>query len=133
MKKKLIITFSVILLVGVIGGGAYCIYSNNTDKAVNVKCEEFTGGSFDLVFETNGGNELNMLGVCIACSPDSYPELPIPTKKGYKFEGWYYDEELTNKVSAITTNEITPVEKLDKNGCRTGYEQIKLYAKWLKK
>ena len=73
------------------------------------------------------------MSVCIACSPDSYSDLPTPNRNGYNFEGWYYDKELTKKVDEVNTLDINPIPKLDKNKCVIGYEDIELFAKWSNK
>lgn len=39
--------------------------------------------------------------VGIACSPDSYRELPIPVRDGYIFDGWYYDKDFTKKLNLL--------------------------------
>lgn len=43
-----------------------------------------------------------------------YSSLPVASKSGYRFDGWYYDSTLTNKV---TGNVVTATD-------------ITLYAKW---
>lgn len=55
-------------------------------------------------------------------------ELLVPSKEGYIFAGWYYDEEFTNEVS-----DLTFIQNFDENGCLVGYEDIVIYAKWEKK
>ena len=42
----------------------------------------------------------------------------IPTREGYKFEGWYKEAECQNKVMDINAKEYTPENN------------ITLYAKW---
>lgn len=65
---------------------------------------------YSLEYETNGGNEIEGM-----TSTTHLPEvLPIPTKEGYKFLGWYYDVEFTG----------TAVPGARLNGDTT------LYAKW---
>lgn len=120
MKKVLILSIMIILLTTSCG----------KKEAV---CQDFTGGGYNLLFETNGGDSIPSMNVCIACSPSSYPEVPTPKKKGYKFEGWYYDIELTIKVDATYTYQINPVLKYNENNCHTGYEDVTIYAKWSKK
>lgn len=126
MKKKIILfifTFTIVAIVFII------IITNNK----NNKCIPFSGGSYNLIFVTNSNQKINSIRICIACPPDSYDKLPISLRDGYKFDGWYYDKELKNKVSAIKTNEIIPITKKDKNNCIIGYYDIKLYAKWTNK
>ncbi|WP_082560240.1 InlB B-repeat-containing protein [Paenibacillus sp. Root52] len=64
-------------------------------------------------FETNGGNVLDYLSVAY---DTKLAELPIPTRKGYTFDGWYHDVALTNKWD-ITKDRVT--------------KNAKLYAKWV--
>ena len=125
MNKKIILLISIFVIIII----ACAIMLNNNKN----KCTPFSGGSYNLIFVTNSNKKINNISVCIACSPDSYDNLPTPIKSGYKFDGWYYDKKLKNKVSAIKTNEITPVSKKNKHNCVIGYYDIKLYAKWTNK
>ncbi|WP_145407642.1 InlB B-repeat-containing protein [Paenibacillus xylanexedens] len=70
--------------------------------------------SLNVLFETNGGNVLDHLSVA---HDTKLTELPIPTKEGYTFDGWYRDMELTIKWD-ITKDRVT--------------KDAKLYAKWVK-
>lgn len=125
MNKKIIfIVIAFIIAIFVV----YIVCFNNKKK---VTCNEFTGGGFEIIFNTNGGNKIESMHTCIACSPDSYPLLPIPTKEGYIFDGWYYDKSFNNKVAGDSSLDVNPKESFDKNGCRTGYENVTLYAKWV--
>ena len=105
------------------------------DKEVTpnkTECESITGGSYNLIFDTDGGEEIENMHVCIACPPDSYEELKEAKKDGYVFAGWYYDSEFKNAVTATSSLDIEPKAKKDKIGCVIGYEDITLYAKWEK-
>ena len=125
-KKMYIMIGSIIVgILLLIGFVHYIIYLNRGKN-----CEPFVGGGYTLKFNTDGGNKLENMSVCIACSPDSYSELPTPTKLDKAFDGWYYDKDLKKAVKAETTLKIEPVKKLDKRGCHVGYEDITLYAKW---
>ena len=129
MKKKLIIIgiiVAIILIPTIIG---FTIYQK-TKNEVQEECTPFTGGGYTLYFETNGGNKLESMHVCIACSPDSYEILPTPTKENDTFEGWYLDKRLKEKVSAPSSKDIIPVPEKNKKGCTIGYKDITLYAKW---
>nr|MCR5623609.1 InlB B-repeat-containing protein [Lachnospiraceae bacterium] len=64
-------------------------------------------------FETNGGT--NQPNQYVTYS-GTYGSLPIPSKTGYTFEGWYADKNLSTKVTKDT--------KITTEGNRT------LYAKW---
>ena len=61
-------------------------------------------------FATNGGESLAPMRATTLNSP------PTPKRSGYKFEGWYLDEQLTQ--SAVFPIKLT--------------NDISLYAKWLK-
>ena len=124
MKKIIgIIVFLMLVILGIF------LFVFNKQK--EPECEYFTGGGFNIVFNTNGGEKLSPMDVCIACAPDTYNELPIPTKEGYKFDGWYYDKHFLRKVNVNSTLDITPVPKKD-GKCVVGYKDITLYAKWSK-
>ena len=106
-------------------------YKQTTNKIEKKKCIPFTGGGFNLIFNTNGGEAINNMHVGIAINPDSYQDLPIPTKENYSFDGWYYDNELQTKVECTNSKDIKPVPEYDKNKCMIGYKDIELYAKWV--
>lgn len=78
------------------------------DKEPEPAKEEWT-----ITYETNGGNKLDPSKV----EKGKEITLPTPEKEGYKFGGWYSDEDLKTKV----TTKYTP-EK-----------DITLYAKWTEK
>jgi uncharacterized repeat protein (TIGR02543 family) len=65
-----------------------------------------------ITFETNGGADIENLQVAY----NSNVQLPTPTKDGYTFDGWYYDEGLTSKADLTTMPD----------------ENLVLYAKWTK-
>ena len=137
MIKKIIILIISLFIVGGVGLVTYN-KTNNTEhskketevKKNKTKCIPFTGGSFNIIFNTDGGVEIPNMGVCIACSPDSYEDLPTPVKDGSTFDGWYYDSEFNKKVEITNSKDITPVPKYDKNKCVIGHKDINLYAKW---
>ena len=126
MKTKIMI---VIILITIVVGISFLFltYKNNS---TNINCVPFTGGSFNIYFKTNGGNDIPVMHVCIACSPDSYEEIPIPVKEGYIFDGWYYDEDFKERVEYTNSRDFTPVPNYDENGCITSYKNIVMYAKW---
>lgn len=72
-----------------------------------------------IVFESNGGS---------ACADYTFTapvtinqsDLPVPTKMGYSFAGWYKDPELTQPVFA---NGATSIQQQDQTG-------FIAYAKW---
>lgn len=139
MKKSfIIILVTVILIYGIIHILNYYNNKENTKKDVKKElkdkmkktCTPFVGGSFNLIFNTNGGEEIESMSICIACSPDSYKDIPIPVKEGYKFLGWFTDKEFTNPIHFTNTREFKSVPKYDENDCMVGYEDINIYAKW---
>ncbi len=88
---------------------------------VNVEKSQSTGGfvgggggvsRYTVKFETNGGTEIANKTVT---RNSKLTEPTAPTKDGYTFEGWYTDEELT--------------EKYDFNKAVT--KGFTLYAKWI--
>lgn len=138
--KKIVGLLIAILLIG--STTSYVIYKNNIDKE-NYKnstqkkveekeeCESITGGSFALIFDAESDQKMEKINICIACSSDSYENIPTPTKEGFTFEGWFYDKALTNKVEITNTKDITPIP-LKENGCIIGYNDITIYAKFKK-
>ena len=53
---------------------------------------DFFDNDFDVEFVTNGGTEIESIELEL----ESQIEIPItPTKEGYIFSGWYYDENFT--------------------------------------
>lgn len=67
-----------------------------------------------IVFNTNGGDDLENITFELGSFPE---ELPIPTKEGYVFSGWFLDNGRYEQ----------PIEELDKTMLDTN---ITLYAKW---
>ncbi len=78
------------------------------------------GGSYQILYATNGGNEIESTSVCVGCAGGQY-KLPIPIRNGYKFEGWYYDETLTNKVKGEYVDDVGG----------TNLSSVTIYAKWV--
>ena len=71
----------------------------------------------EITLDLDGGNcERNSISVTRG---DTYGELPIPQKEGYKFEGWYYETEYGDKN--ITSSSIVSV----------AYDHT-LVARWVK-
>ena len=140
MKKKGIVIASIVALVLIVGITCIFDYYSNREKTRNEakeslnrnkkKCSPFTGGSYTLKFETDGGTEIEDMSVCIACSPDSYKEIPIPEKEGFTFDGWYSDKKLTKKIDFTSTKDIKAIPEYDDDDCMIGYKDITLYANW---
>ena len=118
MKKLVVLLLLIIMLVG-------------CGKKEEV-CQSISGGGYNIIFNTNGGEELSSMHVCIACPPDVYELLPIPTKDEYEFIGWYYDKKLTKKVDADSSLDVNTNPKYGKEDCIIGYNDVNLYAKWVK-
>jgi len=51
--------------------------------------------NYTIEFETNGGEPVDDI---IQAEGTEIDPVPVSTKTGYEFEGWYTDSELTNKV-----------------------------------
>lgn len=142
-KKIFIIFIPTIVVVSIVG--VYLFLNNkptsNIKKDNNViknkketkkeeKCTPIDGGSFSLILNTNGGEQISNMSVCIACSPDSYENIPTPKRDGFNFDGWYYDKEFKNKISFTNTKDFKAVQEKDKKGCVIGYKNIEIFAKW---
>ena len=70
--------------------------------------------SIEVIFETNGGTLMQNVSAKIE---EQINEPRYPRKDGYAFEGWYYDQELTKKVSwpLVTSKSITIYAKWTSN------------------
>ncbi len=78
-----------------------------------------------VIYNTMGGKEIKSEEVYY--NTEEKTEIKSPTKKRYKFAGWYYDKDYTNKVN------VRYVENLDDKVDIFGNEDnITLYAKWEK-
>lgn len=79
-------------------------------------------------YHTNGGNDI--VSSSIGALPNSSDtNLPLPIKAGYIFDGWYYDEALTNKVTTTLIREVKYEKLTDEKGC-TKTATVNLYARW---
>ena len=76
-------------------------------KAVEVTANwKYTGSDSDndkdddytLKYVTNGGKVISSETKSRSWVKD-YEDLPTPIRSGYRFEGWYYDTRLTDKVT----------------------------------
>lgn len=89
---------------------------DDDDDNNNYRPSYFGGGAssateFVVKFETNGGSSI----ASVIVKKDELLKTPeVPTKKGFYFDGWYTDKELTEKYDFST-----PVTK-----------SFTLYAKW---
>ncbi len=142
MKKIFIIFCSIVIIASGVGITYLVLYDNNdnnnseeikNDKSKKEECVFLDGGSYNLIFNTNGGKEISSINICIACSPDSYENIPTPTRDGYNFDGWYFDKELTKKIEFTSTKDFEIIPEYDKNKCIIGYIDIEIFAKWIEK
>ena len=102
----------------------------------NIVCSSILikGGSLEIIYNTNGGNKLESTKYCGGCNPENQPKtLSTPTKSGYIFDGWYYDEALTKKVEGTSPSNVKSSGHYDSNGCYIPDNKVTLYAKWSKK
>ncbi|MGN0965741.1 MAG: InlB B-repeat-containing protein [Dysosmobacter sp.] len=67
-----------------------------------------------MVYNTNGGSSIAAESKSEKWTK-SYEDLPVPTRKSYQFDGWFYDQALTKAVTGdVAVNQKT----------------VTLYAKW---
>jgi len=85
------------------------LWRSNTPDKDNDKDDDYT-----LKYVTNGGKVISSETKSRSWVKD-YEDLPTPTRSGYRFEGWYYDTRLTDKV----TDDV----KVNKT-------VVTLYARW---
>ena len=71
---------------------------------------------YTIEYQLNGGNWVTgfTAPACYNRFSDDI-ELPIPTREGFLFSGWYADEEFTNKITTIESNRN---------------ENVSVFAKW---
>lgn len=89
---------------------------------------------FKINFDTNGGNE--KFDSKIIKFNENYQKLPIPTRKGYDFTGWFKNDELVDSNTIVDSeNDITLVAKwipkeynikLNPNGGNLNQKEIKV-------
>ena len=119
MKKLVVLLLLTIMLVG-------------CGKKEEETCQSISGGGYNIIFNTNGGEEISDMHVCIACPPDAYETIPIPQREGYEFGGWYYDKKLTYEIGTDSSLYVNPDPEYVKEECIIGYNDVNLYAKWIK-
>ncbi len=90
---------------------AWDVVFTNVTADLSVKAQ-YTFAEYDIAFDSNGGSDVANVKYQID-SPTSI--LPIPTKDGYAFDGWY-------------TDNTTFTDLVDALGDRTG--DLQLYALW---
>ena len=84
-------------------------------KDVNI-IANYEANMYMLIYNTNGGGI--SVGGKIITYGEKIGELPIPTKAGYNFDGWYSDSEYKNKITEDDVFTFT--------------SHTTLYAKWVK-
>ncbi len=75
-------------------------------------------GRLTIRFSSNGGSSCPTRIVEKGGTYGENGRLPVPTREGYTFAGWYKESGLTNKVEGTTVNESA------------GSSELTLYAKW---
>ena len=116
--------------------GKVTLYAKWTKLEHHIYCSSILikGGSLEIIYNTNGGNKLESTKYCGGCNPENQPKtLSTPTKSGYIFDGWYYDEALTKKVEGTSPSNVKSSGHYDSNGCYIPDNKVTLYAKWSKK
>ena len=78
--------------------------------------ESSSSRKYTLKYDTNEGNTISSERKSRKWTKD-FEDLPVPTRKGYEFAGWYYNENLTQKVEDDVAVDTTTVI---------------LYAKWVR-
>ena len=73
------------------------LYAKWLPKGLNIVCKLGMAKLY-VNFDTNGGQEISRDVICRTCVRKLY-ELPIPTRVGYKFAGWYADSKFTKPVT----------------------------------
>ncbi|MDY5414359.1 S-layer homology domain-containing protein [Anaerotignum sp.] len=96
-------------------GKAVITVTANDDSGKTATCtvtvkKKSSGGSvffWDLKFDTNGGSKIDTVTEWEYSTIDL--DEYVPKKEGYKFVGWYADEDLTNKIDEVYLTEDTTV------------------------
>ncbi len=87
--------------------------------------EEYCGG-FNIKYDSKNGNQIKKVFIK---SNDNVTYLDTPTKNGYKFAGWYYDDSYKTKVDVSKASQLLDLYKFPSNSdCPT----VHLFAKWEK-
>ncbi|MCI7657175.1 MAG: S-layer homology domain-containing protein [Clostridia bacterium] len=96
-------------------GKAVITVTANDDSGKTATCtvtvkKKSSGGSvffWDLKFDTNGGSKIDTVTEWEYSTIDL--DEYVPKKEGYKFVGWYADEDLTKKIDEVYLTEDTTV------------------------
>ena len=124
--KVILVALVTICVVGTLAfsdiNGSYATDYSNIKHSCPMK-------AYTIHYNTNGGNKIDDTHYGLSNPKES--SLPSPTKNGYTFTGWYYDEKLTKKVEAKTIYDVKMSPKYGSDGCDYGGETT-IYAKWTK-
>lgn len=92
---------------------------------------------YNLIFETNGGENIETIQLCPGCSTIGEKtnldyELPILKKESYEFDGWYADSNYEKKIDSLEEDYeiIDFIEDFDSDNCSLNTYTGKIYAKW---
>ena len=96
-------------------------YPNNSET-VNVYAK-WTLKQYTLHFDTKGGS-LDVSNTKAYDVINKIQELPAPTRLGYKFEGWYYDETYNAEATVSSLSEETTINFPENSN------EVTIYAKW---
>ena len=107
-----------------------CVTEFNYITNLYAKCKEPKSCPTDM----NLAKQLmyNNEGVITKVNVKNVQNLLTPTKEGYIFDGWYFDEKFTKKVEGTTTASIDFTPVYDEDNCLTSYQDVMIYAKWIK-
>ena len=86
-------------------GGTKITSSSTVSTAANQTLyAHWTANKYSVIFDSNGGSNVSSITVTYA---GTYGTLPVPTRNGYTFQGWYTAKSGGTKVTASTTVSIT--------------------------
>ena len=77
---------------------------------------------YSVTLNACGGSEVMVEDFKEENIPDNGIELPIPTKAGYKFDGWYTEENNGSQVNGITKDNLSDIFRNEAT--------VTLYAHW---
>lgn len=107
---------------------------NSGHAYLYAKWEKTSDIDITINFNTSTSDKVEPLNICSTCSKSSV-SLPVLTKDGYVFLGWYAESELINKVD-ITNNKSKDIyeklvlqAKVNENYPERSYST--LYARWV--
>ncbi len=88
---------------------------------------ELVSNEFEVILNPNNGTS-NLSSIVVKCYDENgnrgvYPTLPIPTREGYRFDGWYLSLDVTD----LTKNKVNSGDLVYFN---TKLEKQTLYAHW---